>query len=66
MDLSVEALVLHPAFLPLFSEEERQMCCHRLEQCGYKEVSESLFLSRSHQKPTFSPFEGEVLVIYYI
>ena len=36
LDLSVEALVLRPEFYPLFSEEERQMCRHRLEQYGYK------------------------------
>lgn len=35
LDLSVEAHVLKPEYMELFSDEERQMCKNRLEQFGY-------------------------------
>ena len=36
LDLSVEAHVLKPEYIELFTEEERKMCKSKLEQSGYK------------------------------
>lgn len=35
LDLSVEALVLKPEYVTLFSDEERMLCVDRLEKFGY-------------------------------
>ena len=36
LDLTVEALVLHPDYAPLFSEEEMSVAKKRLQDYGYK------------------------------
>lgn len=36
LDLTVEALVLHPEYADLFSEEERRIAAHRLAEAGYQ------------------------------
>ncbi|MEL7571268.1 MAG: hypothetical protein AAGU14_12005 [Eubacteriaceae bacterium] len=36
LDLSVEALVLRPEYITLFTDEERKMCKDRLNEFGYK------------------------------
>ena len=35
LDLSVEAHVLKPEYIELFTEEERDKCRKKLEACGY-------------------------------
>lgn len=35
LDLTVEAHVLQPRFEPLFTDDERTVCLHRLEALGY-------------------------------
>lgn len=35
LDLSIEALVLEPKYLPLFSKAEREICRERLSLHGY-------------------------------
>jgi len=39
LDLSVEALVLKPEYVTLFSDEERMLCKDRLEKFGYDTTS---------------------------
>ena len=39
LDLSVEALVLKPEYITLFSYEERMLCKDRLEKFGYDMTS---------------------------
>lgn len=36
LDLSVEALVLKPEYITLFTKEERKLCKDRLNEFGYK------------------------------
>ena len=35
LDLSVEAHILKPEYIELFTDEERRVCRERLEQFGY-------------------------------
>jgi hypothetical protein len=35
LELSFEALMLHPRFAPLFTEAERRWACQRLSEYGY-------------------------------